>query len=271
MHSRYGAVMIDIGPYRFTATDSARTLANLGTIWTDMTAGLSAGVVDDIAAEAARRLAEALGTTVGAGTSIEALGRLGERAARSWESLGHDDGQHVLADQWAAWSAAQRRLREVGALAVDGSGTVANLAVSAGGVPKVPVDDVEVTWSGLRGDRQGSRYHHGRPWQALCLWSSEVIAELAAAGHPLAPGRAGENITITGLDWAQVRPGVRLRVGSVLAETSAWALPCKQNRDWFLDGDFSLMHHQRGPVSRIYATVIEPGHITVGDAVTLVA
>jgi MOSC domain-containing protein YiiM len=29
------------------------------------------------------------------------------------------------------------------------------------------------------------------------------------------------------------------------------------------------MHHDRGPVSRVYASVLEPGRITVGDAATL--
>ena len=113
--------------------------------------------------------------------------------------------------------------------------------------------------------------HHGRPWQALCLWSGEVIDAFAADGHPVAPGAAGENVTIRGLDWSAVRTGVRFRMGTVLAEASLWALPCKTNAGWFLGGDFEVMHHDRGPVSRMYATVIEPGEIASGDAVHLVA
>ena len=89
------------------------------------------------------------------------------------------------------------------------------------------------------------------------------------AGHPLEPGRAGENITITGLQWADVRAGVRLRVGEVLCEVSAYTLPCTTNRRWFINGDFNVMHHERGPVSRVYATVLEPGRIGTGDAAVL--
>ena len=55
-------------------------------------------------------------------------------------------------------------------------------------MPKQAVDSAEVGLGGHDGDRQRTRKHHGRPWQALCLWSSEVIADLAAEGHPIGPG-----------------------------------------------------------------------------------
>ena len=144
-------------------------------------------------------------------------------------------------------------------------GVVEQLSVSPGGLPKLPIDPAEVTWTGMVGDRQATRLHHGRAWQALCIWSSEVIDEFRAAGHPLAPGRAGENITIRGLPWNEVRAGVRLQIGSVLCEVSCYALPCRTNKPWFLNGNFNLMHHDRGPVSRVYATVLQPGIIAVGD------
>jgi len=96
-----------------------------------------------------------------------------------------------------------------------------------------------------------------------------VIDAFAAAGHPIAAGSAGENITLRGLDWALVRPGTRLRIGGVLCEISSWALPCKKNARGFTGGDFMVMHHDRGPVSRAYATVLEPGSIHVGDTAEL--
>ena len=54
-------------------------------------------------------------------------------------------------------------------------GTVVQLSVSPGGLPKLPIETAEVTWKGMVGDRQATRLHHGRPWQALCIWSAEVI------------------------------------------------------------------------------------------------
>jgi MOSC domain-containing protein YiiM len=175
----------------------------------------------------------------------------------------------VLPRAWAALLAAGPALRAAGQLPGRAEGTVVQLNVSDGGVPKSPVDEVEVGWRGVVGDRQGSRRHHGRPWQALCLWSAEVIAAFAAEGHPIAAGSAGENVTISGLEWATVRPGTRLRLGTVVCDVSAWALPCVHNKRWFSDGDFNRMHHERGPVSRAYATVVEPGRITTGDRAIL--
>jgi len=159
-------------------------------------------------------------------------------------------------------------LRAAGQLPARAEGTVVQLSVSEGGVPKHPVDEFDIGWRGASGDRQGTRFHHGRPWQALCLWNIEGIDELRRAGHPIAPGLAGENVTVQGLPWHEVRAGVRLELGTALCEVTAYALPCSQNRAWFVDGDFEAMHHERGS-SRVYATVLRPGTVRVGDAVVL--
>lgn len=222
-----------LGPYEFTDTDAARTIANFPGIWHEMVLGRDASTVAHLLPD------------------LE-----GEPA-------------DVLPRVWEAMLAAGPALAAAGQLPARADGVVAQLNRSDGGVPKTPVDRVEVGWRGVQGDRQRSRQHHGRPWQALCIWSTEVIDAFAADGHPIAPGSAGENVTVSGLDWATVRPGVRLRLGSVLCEVSAWALPCKHNRAWFSDGDFNRMHHDRGPVSRAYATVLEPGAIATGDPAIL--
>ncbi|MBU3718426.1 MAG: MOSC domain-containing protein, partial [Actinobacteria bacterium] len=104
--------------------------------------------------------------------------------------------------------------------------------------------------------------------------SAEVIDGLRADGHPIDYGSAGENITIRGLDWNDVRPGVRLRIGEVMCEVWAYAVPCKKNAQWMKDGDFGRLHHDRegefgGAISRLYATVTERGMVHPDDAVTL--
>jgi MOSC domain-containing protein YiiM len=226
--------MYSIGPYRFTETDAKRTVRFAGEIFDLYGHGRDASVIEPL------------------------------RPPRPTGDVEAD-----LAATWSSWTSAGPALRAAGQMPARSEGDVTQLSVSPGGLPKLAVDAAEVTWKGMEGDRQATRVHHGRPWQALCIWSLEVIDEFRRAGHPLEPGRAGENITISGLPWAEVRAGVRLRIGEVLCEVSAYTLPCTSNARWFIDGDFNVMHHDRGPVSRVYATVLEPGRIATGDSAVL--
>lgn len=149
-------------------------------------------------------------------------------------------------------------------------GALVGVHVSDGGVPKHPVHAAGIDRRGVEGDRQNHRSRDGRPWQALCLWSAEVIEQLAAEGHRVGPGRTGENLTLSGLDWAALRPGVRLRVGEAVAELAIPAAPCAQNAQWFLGGDFMRMDNERHPgSSRWYASVLEPGPVRPGDEVVV--
>ena len=149
-------------------------------------------------------------------------------------------------------------------------GTVVQVSRSGGGVPKQPVDRVRVGLGGLEGDVQQNRRHHGRPWQAVCLWSAEVVEALQAEGHPIGFGSAGENLTVRGLDWAALSPGLRLGVGSAVVQLSSYAVPCVKNRQWFTDGDVRRMAQEVRPgASRLYASVLVPGVVGAGDAVTV--
>jgi MOSC domain-containing protein YiiM len=48
------------------------------------------------------------------------------------------------------------------------------------------------------------------------------------------------------------------------------ATPCVKNARWFVDRDFNRMAHEREPgISRMYGTVVRPGHVATGDAVHL--
>lgn len=151
-------------------------------------------------------------------------------------------------------------------------GTVEQISRSSGGVPKTSVPEAHVSRSGMEGDSQKARAHHGRPWQALCLWSSDVITALADEGHPIFPGAAGENITLGGLDWAALHAGAIVEIGQMRAQLSAPAVPCTKNNRWFADGDSRRIDHDphRG-WSRWYASVIRPGRIQGGDAATIVS
>ena len=163
-----------------------------------------------------------------------------------------------------------RGLSALGAGTPPQTGTVARVNASDGGVPKRAIGGAAITHDGLDGDRQADEQHHGRSFQALCLWSTEVIADLAAEGHPIEPGSAGENITLEGVDWSTIRPGTRLRIGSALAEISFPSIPCAKQTRWFSDGDFKHIAHERAPHrTRWYAWVREPGEVRMGDDVVV--
>lgn len=148
---------------------------------------------------------------------------------------------------------------------------VAQINTSVGGVPKSPVDHVEVASDGLAGDRQADEKHHGRPFQAVCLWSTDALADLTEAGHHVFAGSVGENFTVEGLDWTTLRAGGRLLVGSTLLELSYPAIPCQKQAQWFNDRDFTRLAYENNPQwTRWYAWVREPGAVATGDEVLIV-
>jgi hypothetical protein len=161
-----------------------------------------------------------------------------------------------------------RGLHALGAGATSQKGSLVQISSSDGGVPKSALPSATVGRRGVLGDRQAERKHHGRPLQALSIWSQEVIDALRGEGHPIGPGLAGENLTVSGIDWRTIRPGVRIAIGEVLAEISAFATPCVKNAQWFSDRDFRRIDHSLHPGwSRAYAWVLEGGVIAPGDDV----
>ena len=143
------------GPYRFTETDAKRTVQFADEVFDLYAEGRDPAVIEHL------------------------------RPPAPTGDQGVD-----LAAVWSSWTAAGPALRAAGQLPGRAEGTVVQLSVSPGGLPKLPIDSAEVTWKGMAGDRQATRLHHGRPWQALCIWSAEVIDDFHAAGHNRSP-RAG--------------------------------------------------------------------------------
>ena len=148
--------------------------------------------------------------------------------------------------------------------------TIVSLNRSAGGVPKLPVEEARVTTMGLEGDRQKHTQIHGGPDKALCLYSMELIEALQKHGHPIVPGSIGENVTIRGLDWSKIGPGTVLRMGEVEIRVTRFTTPCNQIRGAFNDGDYRRVAEDISPgQSRVYARVLREGTLRVGDEVTL--
>lgn len=187
------------------------------------------------------------------------VGWFDESAVQAEAYLIHDlhDASHHFFDTALGLSAVAGTQRD--------EGRVAQINSSDGSVPKFPVREAAITGEGLLGDRQRDRKHHGRPFQSVCLWSADVIGEIAGLGHPIAAGCAGENLTLTGLEWATMRPGTLLRIGDALVELSFPATPCHKQSQWFADGDFARISFEVNPQwARWYGWVRAPGKISVG-------
>lgn len=150
-------------------------------------------------------------------------------------------------------------------------GRIFQLNVSDGGVPKLAVREALLTQGGLEGDRQQDLRYHGGPERALCLFALERVLELQVEGHPIFPGSVGENLTVVGLDWSRLTPGARLALGEeALVEITSYTAPCKNIGDSFTGGDFKHISQKVHPGhSRLYARVLRPGRLAVGQSVTL--
>jgi MOSC domain-containing protein YiiM len=151
------------------------------------------------------------------------------------------------------------------------SGRVFQINASNGGVPKLPLSKAEVTFLGLAEDRQAHPEYHGGPERAVCLYSLERILALQAEGHAIFPGSIGENLTLSGLGWDAVAPGVQIRLGDgVLLEVTHYTPPFKNIASSFLSQKFVRVSQKNYPGwSRVYARVLQPGRIRIGDPVQL--
>ena len=93
------------------------------------------------------------------------------------------------------------------------TGAVESVNTSSGGVPKAGVFEALITEHGVGGDHQNDARYHGGPDRAVVLFSLDVIRDLQSEGHPIGAGTAGENLTVSGLDWAAIVPGTTLPIG----------------------------------------------------------
>lgn len=100
----------------------------------------------------------------------------------------------------------------------------------------------------------------------------ELFDELAAAGHRVAPGQLGENVTTDGIDLLGLPVGARLRLGAAAVVTvTGLRNPCRQIDD-FQAGLLKQLV-RKGPDGRpqrlagVMGVVTEGGVVQVGDRV----
>ena len=158
-------------------------------------------------------------------------------------------------------------------------GVIVQVAISNGGLPKLPVLGGLIAFLGIEGDRHTRADIHGGPRKAVLLVSAEGIEELKARGYPLFPGALGENLTTRGIDFRRLRVGGRLRAGGALLEITQPRGPCSALDVYgaSLKGEICDARVKAGDpdsprwgMSGFYASVIEPGAVRPDDIIVAV-
>jgi MOSC domain-containing protein YiiM len=154
------------------------------------------------------------------------------------------------------------------------TGRIASVNVSPGGVPKRPVPRAWVGSLGLDTDAHSEPAPvHGGPEQAVCLYSVESIARVAADGHQAFPGAYGENLTLEGIELGDLAAGDRLEIGGggLVIELTKHAAPCQTIAHWFVDRRIGrISSRTNGADARWYARVLSEGPVAPGDRVEVI-
>lgn len=140
--------------------------------------------------------------------------------------------------------------------------TVISINVSNGGVPKLPVEQVYVSQSGLEGDEHNHEKHY-RPTQAVCIQDIEQLNALSELGYPLGPGTAGENLTVKNLYVNSLPVGTILEFsGGLILEITRCRPTC-----YVMDQIHPKLKEDATDRHGMYAKVNQPASLSVGERI----
>ncbi|MCB9771558.1 MAG: MOSC domain-containing protein [Candidatus Omnitrophica bacterium] len=139
---------------------------------------------------------------------------------------------------------------------------VVSISISKGGIPKLPVSSIRLTFAGLEGDGHNHDKHNS-PIQAVCIQDLEKLKELNQGGYALSPGLAGENLTVENLHVNDLPLGTVLQFsGGVILEISKIRKPC-----YVMDAIHPKLKDDAVGRHGMYARVIKEGQLTVGEVI----
>jgi len=137
-------------------------------------------------------------------------------------------------------------------------GTVLSLNISTTkGQKKTPVDSVEMSLKGIVGDAHAGDWH-----RQVSLLADENIDAMRGKGVELRPGDFAENITTRGVDILSWPVGQRFRVGTAVMEMTQVGKECHNDCEIRKKVGDCIM-----PREGVFARVLEPGTISVGDPI----
>ena len=137
-------------------------------------------------------------------------------------------------------------------------GTITNLHIArVKGTPSDPVQEANaISGLGLQGDRSA---YEGNLRQVLFV-DKEILD-----GAGLAPGQVKENITVTGLNVAEIKPGQVFTIGDSITLEAVGDCEACSKMDAIRLGLKDQLQGKRG----MLAKVITGGSIKIGDSITV--
>ncbi len=124
------------------------------------------------------------------------------------------------------------------------------------GIQKTDVQSgtFETDW-GIRGDSHAGKWH-----RQISLLSADKIAAFNEKGTGVVPGAFGENLVVEGFDFRALPVGTLLRCNGVLLEITQIGKDCHSHCEIYKKMGDCIM-----PREGVFARVLEPGTISVGD------
>lgn len=112
---------------------------------------------------------------------------------------------------------------------------------------------------GIDGDAHAGHWH-----RQVSLLSADKIAAFNEKGAGVIPGAFGENLVVEGFDFRALPVGTLLRCGEVLLEMTQIGKECHSHCEIYKKMGDCIM-----PREGVFARVLEPGTIAVGDEMTI--
>ncbi len=134
---------------------------------------------------------------------------------------------------------------------------------------------VRVHELGLDGDQVADTQHHGGVHQAVYAFAREDLDVWSDRLQlPIGNGQFGENLTTTGIDVNEALIGERWQIGTTTLEVAEVRIPCNVFKNFMGRSGYDdsawvkrfTAESRPGP----YLRVVQPGEVTVGDAIVVV-
>ena len=126
-------------------------------------------------------------------------------------------------------------------------------------VPMVELDSVEISETGLVGDRRETA---GKRAVSLIQWEHLPVIAALSGLNDLSPARLRRNIAVSGINLLGLRKAT-FRLGQVILRGTGICAPCSRMEEELGRGGYSAVRGHGG----ITAEVVTPGQIALGAEV----